>query len=150
ERTAELARANAALTQLLRRLVTAQEDERRRVTRDLHDRLSQDLTALILGLKALERVVPEGEPGHERLREFEAIVGRIGREVHDLAVELRPTALDDIGLGAALAESVARWSERTGVAAEFQAPGLEGHRLPQEVETTVYRLVQEALNNVAR
>jgi signal transduction histidine kinase len=150
ERTAELARANAALTELLRRLVTAQEDERRRVTRDLHDSLSQELTALILGLKALVRVVPEGVPGRDRLLEFEAIVGRIGRKVHDLALELRPTALDDLGLAPAVAAYLARWSERTGVAAEFQDLGFDGDRLPPEVETTVYRLVQEALSNVAQ
>ena len=150
ERTADLARANAALTELLRRLVTAQEDERRRVARDLHDGLGQELTALILGLKALERAVPAGSPGRERLREVEAIVGRIGREAHDLAVDLRPTALDDIGLGAALAAYVTRWSDRTGVAADFQPMGLDGGRLPPEVETTVYRVVQEALNNIAR
>jgi signal transduction histidine kinase len=164
ERTAELARANEALraevaerrraeaarTELLRRLVTAQEDERRRVSRELHDGLGQELTALILGLKALEQAVPQGTPGRGRLREVEAVVGRIGREAHDLAVELRPTALDDFGLGPALATYVARWSERTGVAAEFQSPGLDGDRLPPEVETTVYRVVQEALNNVAK
>jgi PAS domain S-box-containing protein len=164
ERTAELARANEALraevaerrraeaarTELLRRLVTAQEDERRRVSRELHDGLGQELTALILGLKALEQAVPQDTPGRGRLREVEAVVGRIGREAHDLAVELRPTALDDFGLGPALATYVARWSERTGVAAEFQSPGLDGDRLPPEVETTVYRVVQEALNNVAK
>jgi PAS domain S-box-containing protein len=164
ERTAELARANATLraevaerrraeaarTELLRRLVTAQEDERRRVSRELHDGLGQELTALILGLKALEETVPRDAPSRGRLREVEAIVGRIGREAHDLAVELRPTALDDLGLGSALAAYVARWSERTGVLAAFQSPGLDGDRLPPEVETTVYRFVQEALNNVAK
>jgi PAS domain S-box-containing protein len=157
ERTAELARANAALREgliarqeLLQKLSTAQEDERRRVSRELHDGLGQELTALILGLKALERAVPEDAPGRDRLLEVERIVNRIGREAHDLAVELRPTALDDLGLGPALSAYSARWSERTGVAAEFQPLGLDGGRLPQEVETAVYRVVQEALNNVAK
>jgi PAS domain S-box-containing protein len=157
ERTAELARANeslseslAARTELLRRVVTAQEEERRRISRELHDSMGQELTALILGLKALERTVPDDAPGRGRLLEVEAIVNRIGREAHDLAVDLRPTALDDLGLGPALAAYVALWSERTGVAAEFQPLGLEGHRLPPEVETAVYRIVQEALNNVAK
>jgi signal transduction histidine kinase len=157
ERTAELERANAALreamaarTELLRRLVTAQEDERRRISRELHDGLGQELTALILGLKALEHAVPEGAPGRDRLREVERVVNAIGREAHDLAVELRPTALDDLGLVPALSEYVGRWSERTGVAAGFQPLGLEDGRLPPEVETAVYRVVQEALNNVAK
>jgi PAS domain S-box-containing protein len=150
ERTAELTQANHARAELVRRLVRAQEDERRRVSRELHDGLGQELTALILGLKALEGTIPEGSPGRDRLREVEASVGRIGREAHDLAVELRPTALDDIGLDAALATYVARWSERTGVAADFQALGPDGRRLPPEVETAIYRVVQEALNNTAR
>jgi PAS domain S-box-containing protein len=150
ERTAELARANETLTELLRRVVTAQEEERRRVSRELHDGLGQELTALILGLKALEATIPEGAPGRERLREVEATVGRIGREAHDLAIDLRPTALDDIGLAPALAAYIARWAERTGVVADFQAPGMDADRLPPEVETTLYRVVQEALNNVAK
>jgi signal transduction histidine kinase len=150
ERTEELMRANAARVELLRRLVTAQEDERRRVSRELHDGLGQELTALILGLKALERAFPEDTPGRERLGEVEVIAGRIGREAHDLAVELRPTALDDIGLDSALATYVARWSERTGVVADFQPLGQDAGRLPPEVETTLYRVFQEALNNVAK
>src|SRR5205823_3669561 len=113
----------AARKELLRRVVTAQEDERRRISRELHDGLGQELTALILGLKALEGAVPEDAPGRARLREVEAIVNRIGREAYDLAVDLRPTALDDIGLSPALSAYVARWSERTGVAADFQPQG---------------------------
>lgn len=157
ERTGELARANAALheamaarTELLRRLVTAQEDERRRLSRELHDGLGQELTALILGLKELEHATPEDAPGRARLLEVERVVAGIGRAAHDLAVELRPTALDDIGVGPALSAYVARWSERTGIAADFKTVGLDGERLPPEVETAVYRVVQEALNNVAK
>jgi signal transduction histidine kinase len=150
ERTAELTRAHEARVELLRRVVTAQEDERRRVSRELHDGLGQELTALILGLKALEQAVPEDAPGRDRLREVEATVGRIGREAHELALDLRPTALDDIGLAPALSAYVTRWSERCGLAADFQAVGLDGDRLPRDVETTVYRVVQEALHNVAK
>ncbi len=158
ERTEELARANLALraglddrTELLRRIVTAQEDERRRVARDLHDGLGQEITALILGLGALERAVPDGSPGRERLGEVEATVARIGREAHDLAIDIRPTALDDLGLIAALSAYIDRWSGRTGIAAEFQPTGVvAGDRFPPEVETTAYRIVQEALNNVAK
>ncbi|WP_165221705.1 sensor histidine kinase [Aquisphaera insulae] len=157
ERTSELEATNAALQEaaaaradLLRRAVSMQEDERRRISRELHDRLGQELTALILSLKALERVVPPDSPGRGRLIQAEAIVDRLGRESHDLAIELRPTALDDIGLGPALATYVARWSERTGIAADFRSPGLDGERLPPDVETAVYRVVQEALNNVVK
>jgi len=164
ERTVDLARANEALkgeiaerrlaeaarTELLRCLVTAQEDERRRVSRELHDLLGQDLTALILGLKALEAVVPEEPLGRRGLREMQEIVGRIGREVHDLAVELRPTALDDLGLHAALDNYVERWSVRAGIAVDLHCSGLDAARLTPAVETTIYRVVQEALNNVLK
>jgi PAS domain S-box-containing protein len=156
-RTADLERANAALreamaarTELLRRVTTTEEDERRRISRELHDRLGQELTALLLSLRALERTIPEDAPGRDRLAEIERIVNQIGHEAHDLAVELRPTALDDIGLGPVLEAYVTRWSERTGIAAELQPLGLGGDRLPAEVESAVYRVVQEALNNVAR
>lgn len=157
ERTEELARANTAIhnemvarTELLRRLVSAQEDERRRIARDLHDGLGQELTALLLGLGDLEKVIPEDSDKRERLRDVESAAARIGREIHDLAVDLRPTALDDLGLAPALATYVARWSERTGVNAEFQRLGFDGDRFPSEIETTVYRVIQEALNNVAK
>ena len=156
-RTEELARANEALregidarTELLRRLVTVQEDERRRLSRELHDGLGQELTALILGLKGLERDTPEAAPVRARLLEVEEIVRRISREAHDLAVELRPTALDDLGLVSALAAYVERWSQRSGPAASFESLGLDGERLQPELETTIYRVVQEALNNVAK
>jgi PAS domain S-box-containing protein len=150
ERTVELIRTNEARMELLRRLVRAQEDERRRVSRELHDGLGQELTALILGLKTLEEVIPKGAPGRDQLEEVEASVTRIGREAHDLAFELRPTALDDIGLDSTLATYISQWSERSGVTADFQSPGLGSDRLPPEVETVVYRVVQEALNNVAK
>lgn len=142
-------RAEAARDDLMRRLVSAQEDERRRVARELHDVLGQELTALILGLNSLERALPEDTPGRDRLQEIKRIVNRIGREAHDLAVDLRPTALDDLGLRPALAAYVARWSDRTGVAAEFQPLG-RSERFSLEAETTVYRVVQEALNNIAK
>ncbi len=157
ERTAELARANeelsramAARTELLRRLVSAQEDERRRIARDLHDALGQELTALGMALGALEADMPEDAPTRARLAEVQEIVSRIGREAHDLAVELRPTALDDVGLAPVLRWFVAKWSELSGVDASFEAVGVEECRLEPVVETTVYRMVQEALNNVAK
>ncbi|WP_422932093.1 chemotaxis protein CheB [Singulisphaera sp. PoT] len=148
ERTAELTLANEARMALVRRLVTAQEDERRRVSRELHDGLGQELTALILGLKTLERAMSEDAPGRNYLLEVEETVKRLGREAHDLAVELRPTALDDIGLVPTLDAYVARWSERTGIAAAFEPLGLDKQRPSPEIETAVYRIVQEALNNV--
>jgi len=163
ERTAELARANDALTaeiarreraeaarhDLQHRLASAQEDERRRIARELHDQTGQHLAALGLGLKVVGDATPDPSPARDRLRQLQALTDRIGREVHDLALELRPTALDDLGLEAALGNYAERWAERAGVGVDFHAVGLDD-RLPAAVESTLYRVVQEALTNVLR
>ncbi len=164
ERTAELARSNEALTaeiarrerseadrlDLRRRLATAQEDERRRVARELHDQMGQHLAALGLGLKVVKDKTPDPSAARDRLQKLQALTDLIGREVHHLALELRPTALDDLGLQAALANYADGWSERAGVEVDFHAAGLDGGRLPAPVETALYRVVQEALTNVLR
>lgn len=163
-RTAELAVANAALQaqvaervqgeqarqQLLQQLVTAQEEERRHIARELHDQLAQDLTGLILGLKALQDSVPVGEPSAERIAQLQAVAMGIGREVRELAVRLRPSVLDDLGLALALSNYVEQWSARANVGVDLHTSGLDGERLPLAVETTLYRLVQEALTNVQK
>ncbi|WP_422932143.1 PAS domain-containing protein [Singulisphaera sp. PoT] len=149
-RTEELTKANEARAALLRRLVTAQEDERRRVSRELHDGLGQELTGLGLLLKSAEAAFPEGDPGRDLLLKAAAAVVRISRESHNLAIELRPTALDDIGLIPALSTYVRQWSELSGVLAGFRSQGLSEARLPSALESTIYRLVQEALHNVAK
>ena len=143
ERTAELAQTNGALTaeiarreraeadrrDLQRRLTTAQEDERRRIARELHDQMGQHLTALGLGLKVVKDATPDPSPARDRLQSLQALTDLIGREVHHLALELRPTALDDLGLQAALANYAEGWSERSGVEVDFHATGL-GRRPP--------------------
>lgn len=164
ERTAELARANASLTaeiaarnlaevarqELLQRLATAQEDQRRRIARELHDQMGQHLAALSLGLKSLEGVTPEPSPGRERLRQLRELTDTLGKEVHQLALELRPTALDDLGLFTALTNYAEAWSARSGIAVDFHGNELERERLPPSVETTLYRIVQEGLTNVLK
>jgi PAS domain S-box-containing protein len=164
ERTTELAAANTSLRaeieareaaeadrrELLRLLGSAQEDERRRIARDLHDQMGQRLTALSLGLKALEDTTLEPSLIRSHLARLQELTNLIGREAHQLALELRPTALDDLGLQAALAHYAEGWSERSGIEIDFQAAGLETARLPQTVETVLYRVVQEALTNVLR
>jgi len=164
ERTAELARANAALreemgereraerarTELLGRLMFAQEDERRRIAREMHDQFGEQLTALgrrIGLLKDACRNQPDLVPHVEAL---EVVSGQIDRDVDHLVWELRPTALDDLGLRAALANYVANWSKRVAIPAELHTNGLLDERLSSEVETTLYRIAQEALTNVAK
>jgi signal transduction histidine kinase len=164
ERTSELAEPNAALQAetnehgraeqarqlLLRQLVTAQEEERRRIARELHDQMGQDLTVLMLGLKALRDAAPGDSPVHERVESLQALATRIGREVRSLALQLRPPALDDLGLVATLANYVELWSARALVAGDFHTTGLEEQRLPSSIETALYRLAQEALTNVLK
>lgn len=164
ERTSELAEANAVLYEqigerdrakqsrqlLLRQLVTAQEEERRRIARELHDQMGQDLTVLILGLKTLRDSAPGDSPIHERVAPLQALATRIGREVRTLALQLRPPSLDDLGLAATLANYVEEWSARVLVAVDFHQTGLEEQRLPSAIETALYRLAQEALTNVLK
>lgn len=154
-RTAELATALDTLEaemarrrDIARQLSTAQEDERLRISRDLHDTVGQLMAGLSLAFKAVERSGDLPLPTAAKLAEAQQVANAIGKEVHALAVRLRPTALDDIGLEAALGQLVAEWSARAVVAADFQAVGLG--RLSREIETTVYRVVQEALTNAAK
>ena len=135
---------------LARRLSTAQEDERRRISRDLHDSAGQLLTGLSLAFKAVETSGDLPPPTAARLVEAQRIMNDLGRELHGLAVRLRTTSLDDIGLEPTLGQLVAEWSARSGVKAEYHSAGLGPERLPAEVETTLYRVVQEALTNVSK
>jgi PAS domain S-box-containing protein len=142
--------AEATRDELLRRIVTAQEDERRRIARELHDSVGQLLTALLLGLRSVRDHGSLSGSALARLDEVQQIADELGRAAHGLAVRLRPTVLDDVGLVPALRHELAEWSARTGVEVQFQAVGLQAERFPAEIETTLYRIVQESLTNVAK
>jgi two-component system CheB/CheR fusion protein len=161
-RTAELARANEFLKDeiherknseeqrvgLLRRIVTTQEDERRRIARDLHDHLGQRLTALRLKIASLKEVCGDNDELCARVDRLGEIAARLDAEVSFLAWELRPTALDDLGLEAAIGNFTREWSQHFEIAADFHSAGLTDKRLDSEVETNLYRISQEALNNI--
>jgi signal transduction histidine kinase len=136
---------------LLARLVSVQEEERRQIARELHDRMGPNLAAFAQELKALSDAGPEYErmaPVLERLR---SVATELGKQTHHLALELRPAALDDLGLETALSNYIEEWSERTGFQAHFHAAGGDpGLRLPPDIETALYRVAQEALSNIAR
>lgn len=164
ERTGELSRVNenlqteiskhkeseAARLELLRRLVTAQEEERRRISRELHDQTGQQLAALLLGLKTLNNATNNGSTSlHKSLLQLQNLTERLVEDAHHLAWELRPTALDDLGLEIALSNYVEKWSERNSITLDFHS-GLNKLRLPPPVETAVFRIVQEALTNVLK
>ena len=132
----------------LRRVVEAQELERRRLARELHDETGQALTSILLGLKALEERV-EGDEARSAAHELRELVVSTLQDVRRLAVELRPTALDDFGLVAALERLTASFAEQTGITVDFEA-ALAEDRLSGEVETALYRIVQESLTNVVK
>jgi len=143
--------------QLMSRIVQTQEEERRRISRDLHDNLGQHLTAVMLGLQSLETqiVSPDGEKAARtdalpQLANLRSLVDGLMKAAHRQAWELRPPELDDMGLEIALRHYTGDWSARTSVPVDFQAVGWDAERADPAVETTLYRVVQEALTNVAR
>ena len=132
----------------LRRVVAGQELERRRLARELHDETGQALTSILLGLKHVEEA---GSPESARAAAAELreqIVDTL-QNVRRLAVELRPSALDDFGLAPALERLAEAFGEQSGIAVDIQT-NLDSRRLTPEVETALYRIVQEALTNVAK
>lgn len=164
ERTAELTSANRSLQaemaqrqqaeeahrQVLRRLAGAEEDERGRISRELHDQLGQELTVLKLGLHSLHKPDAAASNLQGTLAKLEQLVERLMRQLHRLAWELRPSALDDLGLDLALGRYAADWSENTGITVDFHGDGDAGQRAPPECETALYRITQEAMTNIAR
>jgi signal transduction histidine kinase len=132
----------------LRGVVAAQEVERRRLARELHDETGQALTSILLGLRSLEDSL-EREDSRKAAGELRELVVSTLQDVRRLAVELRPKALDDFGLVPALERLTQAFAEQTGIRVDFE-PTLGEKRLPTEVETSLYRIVQESLTNVVK
>jgi two-component system, NarL family, sensor histidine kinase UhpB len=125
----------------------AQEEERRRLARDLHDEVNQALTAILLRLEALaQESPPEREP---EMAELKKLVNRAMEELLTLARQLRPSALDDHGLLPAVEAQLKRFSARTGIEVRLHTEG-DPNELPEVVQTAIYRVAQEALANVGR
>ena len=134
---------------LSRHLVDAQEEERRRIARDLHDEASQLLTSLNMQLALLEKSADDPDAVREEVSRLSALVVKVMESVHRLAVGLRPPCLDSVGLVAALTQYCTDLVEEQGLQIEFEPDESLG-RLPAVVETAIYRIVQEALLNVTR
>jgi two-component system sensor histidine kinase UhpB len=130
-----------------RLVLRAQEEERRRLARDLHDEVNQALTAMLLRLEALAHDSPPERTGE--VAELKRLANQAMEELLNLARQLRPSALDDHGLVPAVEAQLKRFAARTGVEAQLRADG-DSSRLPDDVGTVVYRIVQEALANVGR
>lgn len=148
-RTDELRKEREVLRrQLLEKVITTQEEERKRIARELHDSTSQTLTSLIVGLRVMETNCPDG-PVQGQAHDLRAVAAQTLDEVHALAIALRPRILDDLGLAAALERLTADWQTRHKIPLDFLIH-LGETRLPGEIETTLYRIVQETLTNIAR
>lgn len=155
ERTSQLAAAKDALEErervrelLLRKVISAQEDERKRIARELHDETSQTLAALGMGVDAAlaTGVTPATA---QRLGDVRRLVDRMYQELHRMIVNLRPSVLDDLGLAAAIQWFAERHLNTAGVSVRCELGDLD-IRLPPETETALFRAVQEAIVNTAR
>ncbi|WP_296524390.1 ATP-binding protein [Rhodoplanes sp.] len=140
--------AEAELSEVLRRTVDEQESERQRVARELHDSFGQSLTLLQLGLDSVTRGLAAGTDIRQEIASLKDLTVRISEEVNHLAWELRPTALDDLGLQEAIRQVPAEWQSRCDLAFELHL-ALD-RRLPPGVDSALYRVLQEAITNIVR
>ena len=129
-------------------IINAQEQERKRIARELHDETSQVLTSLLISLAVLEETTTTPE-GRERIAETRTLAHQTLRAIRNLSIDLRPSALDDLGLLPALRWYVKEYQQKSSIQVDFQATGFKD-RLPPEMETAMYRIVQESLTNVAK
>ncbi|OGT26145.1 MAG: hypothetical protein A2Z17_07825 [Gammaproteobacteria bacterium RBG_16_66_13] len=146
----ELRDQASARGELLRRVISAQEEERQRLARDLHDDLGQDLAGTAMHLEALERSwAQHPEAGVQALRKARELIAGATERVYDVILSLRPSALDDLGLAPAMRAHASRVLEGKDVRFVLDEKGLD-RRLPPEIETAVFRSFQEALGNAVR
>jgi PAS domain S-box-containing protein len=148
--TEELQSSRRELRSLSQRLVTIQEAERTAVARELHDEVGQAIVSLMLGLRAVQNAGPDDVQFNSRIDAAQQIADEVLNGLHRLAVNLRPASLDRLGLVPALRQFVGEFQERTGLTAHFVTVGLDDQRTAPEVGTAFYRVVQEALTNIAR
>ena len=134
---------------LLNKVVTAQEEERKRISHELHDQIGQLLTALLIQLQLLERDLDEPSL-RDRVEMLKQLAEEISIHLHHIAWELRPPALDELGLLAALERVTEEWSGRFNIPCEFEVDGAFDSEFEPEVAIGVLRIVQEALTNIAK
>ncbi|MBI4787855.1 MAG: GAF domain-containing protein [Chloroflexi bacterium] len=135
--------------QLLEKVIRAQEEERKRIARELHDDTGQAITSLMVGLRAASDACDS--IARERFNTLREIAAQTLESVKRLARELRPAVLDDLGLAAALERYIANYRGNFGLAVDLQMTGFhDDQRLPAQIELTLYRVIQEALTNIAK
>jgi signal transduction histidine kinase len=141
---------HAQIKALLARLITIQEDERRRISRDIHDQLGQQLTALRMNLEVF-RLQCDLDPARlQQLARTQYLAEELDRSIDFLTWQLRPAALEHLGLPDAVRQLVVTWSERLELDVRFTTTLEAGHRLRRDVEDNLFRIAQEALHNVLK
>lgn len=145
----EVVRAREELHRLSARLVAAQEEERRNLSRELHDEIGQSMSALLVELGALDSLLPAGAAVHEQLQRVKRLAETNVGVVRNMALLLRPSMLDDLGLVPALKWHAREVARRTGMKVRVDAEDVSD-ALPDDYRTCIYRVVQEALHNAAR
>ncbi len=133
---------------LRRRIMSAQEEERLRLAHDLHDQTGQSVSAAILELKSIEGLVDE--KARERVRFLRKQLDELGQMLHRIAWELRPASIDELGLTNALENYLTEWSKKHAIKADFQCVDANLDQRSNEVRTTIYRVIQESLTNIAK
>ncbi|MDX2044283.1 MAG: sensor histidine kinase [Acidobacteriota bacterium] len=136
--------------QLLQRFEAVREAERKRLSRELHDQVGQDLVALSLELRSLKKKVALDSEAADQLEQAEEIVSLLDQRIHDFAWQLRPLILDDLGFQVALLSLIEKWSAKSGIKVAFQCLERNQLKLPSDVESGLYRIVQESLINISK
>ncbi len=138
--------------QLLNSLINAQEEERKRISRELHDESGQTLTAAIMNVESIEGLVPTKDPVlKEKLQGVKSLIVRTLEDIRRLTHDLRPMALDDLGLASAIRAYVKNRLEAIGIQVQFESKGLNSsRRLSPAIDTALFRIVQEATNNIIK
>ncbi|MDE3243817.1 MAG: PAS domain-containing protein [Nitrospirota bacterium] len=136
-------------SQLLDKVIMAQEEERRRIARELHDETEQALASLLIGLRTMEEA-PTLEEARQRVSELRRVAAQSLDELQRLVLGLRPSLLDELGLAAALHRLCTEFAQTHGIRVDLHVGSLDGYRLPSSTETALYRIVQEALANTAK
>lgn len=135
---------------LIQWMVEVQEEERKRLSRELHDQTGQDITTLSLGLKTIEESHLEGEYLSEEIQKLQKITSILGHKIHQIAFELRPTSIDDLGLLQTLQSYTFEWSKENGIPVEFESISADNTHITLNTSINVFRIVQEAFNNILK
>jgi signal transduction histidine kinase len=150
QRTSELAKSREALWRLTGRLLSVQEEERRRLARELHDDLTQRLAVLAIDAGKLEQQLDPAPDGvRKKIAQMKEQMVKLSSDVHDISRQLHPSIIDDLGLKQALQSECANFTGREGIAITYECEKIPG-RIPRDISICLFRIAQEALRNIAR